>query len=263
MDSSLNETIAPSQSLLDVQVQPITSSTPSVPDGAYIQNIAQNSQFQQYNPLPISQPGQTSAQIQFQPNIIPQFQPMAQVGLSDSDVMRIAMQCKLMLTNEIDKLVKEKVEIETAELRKSVEALRADNIKLQIIVIELENNLTYKVDDLEQYSRQSCLRISGIKESVDENTDDQVLELAARINVDVAPSDVHRSHRVGPRKPAPSGGQIRPREIIVRFNNSQARLDLLKGRRTLRQFKDGVFINEDLTQYRKHLAYPQELVTNP
>ena len=101
----------------------------------------------------------------------------------------------------------------------------------------------------------SCLQISGIKESVDENTDNLVLELAAHINVDVAPSDVHRSHRVGPRKPAPSGGQIRSREIIVRFNNSQARLDLLKGRKTLRQFKDGVFINEDLTKYCKHLAY--------
>ena len=83
----------------------------------------------------------------------------------------------------------------------------------------------------------SCLRISGIKESVDENTDDLVLELAARINVDVAPSDVHRSHRDGPRKPAPSGSQIIPREIIARFNNSQARLDLLLGIKTLRQFK--------------------------
>ena len=44
----------------------------------------------------------------------------------------------------------------------------------------------------------SCLQISGIKESVDKNTDNLVLELAAHINVYVAPSDVHRSHRVGP-----------------------------------------------------------------
>ena len=98
-----------------------------------------------------------------------------------------------------------------------------------------------------------CLRISGIKELVDENTDKLVLDLAA--HVDVAPSDVHRCHRVGPRKPAPSGGQIRPREITIRFNNSQGCLDLLKGRKTQRQFKEGVFVNEDLTQYRKHLAY--------
>ena len=249
MDSSLSETLAPSQSLLDVQ--PIITSTPSAPDAPYIQN----GQFQQYTSHPIVQPGQAGSQIQLQPNFIPQFQPMAQVGLSDSDVMRIAIQCKLMLTQEIDKLVKEKVDIVTAELRNSVDALRADNIKLQNSVSELESKLTCKVDDLEQYSRRSCLRISGIKETDDESTDDLVLELAARIDVDVAPSDIHRSHRVGPRKPAPSGGQIRPREIIVRFNNSQARLDLLKGRRTLRQLKDGVFINEDLTQYRKHLAY--------
>ena len=180
---------------------------------------------------------------------------MAQVGLSDSDVKSIAIQCKLMLTQEIDKLVKEMVATVTAELRNSVDALRADNIKLQNSVSELESKLTCKVDDLEQYSRRSCLRISGIKETDGESTDDLVLELAARIDVNVVPSDIHRSHRVGTRKSAPPGGQLRPREIIVRFNNSEARLDLLKGRRTLRQLKDGVFINEDLTQYRKHLAY--------
>ena len=101
----------------------------------------------------------------------------------------------------------------------------------------------------------SCLQISGIKEWADKNTDNLVLELAALINVDVTPSDIYRSHYVGLRKPAPSGGQIRPREIILLFNNSQARLDLLKGRKTQRQFKDSVFINEDLTKYRKHLAY--------
>ena len=48
---------------------------------------------------------------------------------------------------------------------------QTDNIKLHVQnnVAELENKLTCKVDDLEQYSRRSCLRTSGIKESVDEN----------------------------------------------------------------------------------------------
>ena len=51
MDSSLNETLSPSQSLLDVQ--PIITSTPSAHDAPYIQN----GQFQQYTSHPIVQPG--------------------------------------------------------------------------------------------------------------------------------------------------------------------------------------------------------------
>ena len=100
-----------------------------------------------------------------------------------------------------------------------------------------------------------CGLTSGIEESVDENTDDSVLALSARINVNVVPSDIHRRQPVGPRKPAASDGKIRPWEINVCFNNSQARLDLLKRRRTIRKLNDGVFFNEDLTQYRKHLAF--------
>ena len=91
MDASLNETLAQLQTLLDVQ--PITSSIPRTPEATYIQNLAQNGLFQQYTLLPVIQAGQSDAQIQLQPNFIPQYQFMVQVGLSDTDVMRIASQC--------------------------------------------------------------------------------------------------------------------------------------------------------------------------
>ena len=65
-------------------------------------------------------------------------------------------------------LVKEEVDIVAAELRNSVDAIRADIIKLHVqnSAAELGNKLTCKVDDLEQYSRRSCVRISGIKHSM-------------------------------------------------------------------------------------------------
>ena len=47
----------------------------------------------------------------------------------------------------------------------------------------------------------------------------------------------------------------KPREIIVKFRNPKARLALLKGRAALRKKKEKTFINEDLTQTRKSLAF--------
>ena len=45
------------------------------------------------------------------------------------------------------------------------------------------------------------------------------------------------------------------REIIVRFRNRNARLALLKGRAVLRKKREKTYINEDLTQARKAIAF--------
>ena len=194
----------------------------------------------------------------------PQYQPMQnmQVELSDHDVMRIAMQTKLLLGAEIDKLVQEKVLKETADLQSRVTTLETDNKNLQDSITVLETKLSTRIDDLEQYSRRSCIRIAGIPETEHENTDDKVLDLAAHLNIQLNPRDIDRSHRVGPARtsttsiadedePQPS----RPREIIVKLRSYQARLSLLQGRKTLRVNKEKIYINEDLTKTRKSLAY--------
>lgn len=121
---------------------------------------------------------------------------------------------------------------------------------------EMEAKLSAKMDDLEQYSRRSCVRIAGIAETTGENTDDIVLGLANRLNLDINLRDIDRSHRVGPARATAGGSsESKPREIIVKFKTSQARLALLKGRATLRQNREKIFINEDLTQTRKNLSY--------
>ena len=193
---------------------------------------------------------------------VPPYQTMPnfQVGLSDNDIMKIAMQTKLLLSQEIDKLVEEKVKVKTAELSKSVESLQSDNQKLKDSISKLETKLTTKMDDLEQYSRRSCVRIAGIPENTNENTDEHVLDLAARLNIDISPRDIDRSHRVGPppteATPIADGAQpARPREIIVKLKSYQARLRLLQARKTLRDNKEKVYINEDLTKTRKSLAF--------
>lgn len=124
--------------------------------------------------------------------------------------------------------------------------------------------VSMKNDELEQYSRRSCLRISGIPESGDEDVPKLVLELANRVGADIRPCDKDRAHQVGKVKPSEitgTGGvrarstQHNGREIIAKFQNYNSRLKLLKGRAVLREVKERIFINEDLTQNRKSLSY--------
>ena len=81
------------------------------------------------------------------------------------------------------------------------------------------------------------------------------------MNVKIERNDIKVSHRVGRSKyqssvnNALSGRQVKSKEIIVKFRNQQARLDLLKARSTLRERKEKIYINEDITQYKRNLSY--------
>ena len=177
-----------------------------------------------------------------------------QNSLSDNDVMRVALKVKAILMDEIDTLVSLKVNEATNQIKNDIKGLKEENAKLRNDIDKLEKKCKTNIDDLEQYSRRSCLRIGGVKEENTENTDEIVMDIARRVNADVRPQDIDRSHRVGrPRELGPD--PLRPREIIVKFSNSKARLDLLKGRTSLRRANASIFINEDLTSVRKELAY--------
>lgn len=261
MDDTLPLSQPLSQSLLDQP--PVPGSGPasgSLPELTVqgMSSVPPMGHLTQMSHIPcVSQVGQPGS-IPFPSGYLQQIQPVASThfGLSDSDVMRVALQCKLLITSEIDKLVKEKVDIATSDLKNTVVSLKDENDKLKQSISELESKLSTKVDDLEQYSRRSCIRISGIEEVTDENTDEIVLQLANRLDVELNPRDIDRSHRVGAPKSLETDRQpTRPREIIVKFKSYQARLALLKGRKALRRNKEGIYINEDLTQTRKSLAY--------
>lgn len=167
------------------------------------------------------------------------------------------MKVKAIMMEEIETLVKLKVNEATAQLKQDVDFLKDENSKLKDDLKKLENTCKSNIDDLEQYSRRSCVRISGIKEEEGENTNDLVLDLARRVSADIRPEDLDRSHRVGrPREVSQNANAVpRPREIIVKLTNYRARMQLLKGRAFLRSTKAKIFINEDLTSARKEIAY--------
>ncbi|PSN40809.1 hypothetical protein C0J52_21977 [Blattella germanica] len=52
-------------------------------------------------------------------------------------------------------------------------------------IADLENRLLEKNDDLEQYQHRQCPRIFGVEETREEDTDKLVLDVAAKIGVDL------------------------------------------------------------------------------
>ena len=113
-------------------------------------------------------------------------------------------------------------------------------------------------DALEQYSRRNTVRISGLPEESNEDTDGIVLKVAQELDVPMTLSDIDRSHRVGRMDDnRAGGGRRRSRDIIVKFATYNARQRLYIKRRDLRQTRNmnHVFINEDLTKKRSKLLY--------
>ena len=216
------------------------------------------------------------------PNINLQAMPMPMSGtmqsmapppspISDIDCLRIATMVKNLLKTEINQLVKQEVQIATNHLTRKIVSLQKSNDDLATQVRDLNG----KVDDLEQYGRRMCIRISGIPEMQNENVNNLVMKVAGDIGANVTRHDIDRAHRVGRKDDSNIIGnvgeddditdeqaaetavktQIKSRDVIVKFTNSNARLEFLKGRKVLREIKSKVFINEDLTATRMKLAF--------
>lgn len=78
------------------------------------------------------------------------------------------------------------------------------------------------MDASEQYSRRNSLRISGIPETVNEDTDQVVLHVAETVGVNILPSGIDRSHRLG------KSGNRQTQDILVKFTSYRARERVMK-----------------------------------
>ena len=141
--------------------------------------------------------------------------------LSEIDVMRIAINVKNLLSDEITQIVSLKVQEQTQRLTSRIDTLEKENGEIKAALSEFQ----LKADELEQYSRRSCVRISGMEETPNENINIVVGELITRLKLDVRPRDIDRMHRVGrPNRVRDDGTPIGPRDIIVKLCDSNARL---------------------------------------
>ena len=92
-------------------------------------------------------------------------------------------------------------------------------------------DLEKKMERQEQYSRRNCILIHGLKEEMDESTDDRVLKLfREELNEDVLLADLDRTHRIGKK----SDSSSKPRPVIVKFARYNIREKVFKSKKNSR-----------------------------
>ena len=147
-------------------------------------------------------------------NVTPSAPSASSASASSSGAPHIVIPPTEML--KISEMLKETFRSEMVTMVDSVVAGVLKGLQDRITSLEISNKalvqenkslvtrlevLEKRVDQAEQYSRRNCLRISGISEEVNENTDNIVMSLASDIGSDTQQSHIDRSHRVGnPKK---------------------------------------------------------------
>ena len=150
------------------------------------------------------------------------------------------------------------------EIKKPLEdKIQTLESKLSVYEAHMQD-LEVKIDDNEQYSRRSCLRITGIplpengKESPQECTK-KVIDVFAELEVNISEDDIDRAHRVGKKTTDDDG--IEGQAMIVKLYSWKDRVSVYRARKKLEDKR----IFTDLTYRRaKLLKLAQTLVkSNP
>lgn len=177
------------------------------------------------------------------------------IMIPPSEMQKISEMLKLTFRGEIESMVETIVKGVLTGLQdriSSVEKINSDLVNENIALKTRLTSLEAQCDQAEQYSRRNCLRISGIKEESNENTDDIVLKIASDIGSDLQLPNIDRSHRIG----NPNKTKGRPRDIIVKFATYRSRSNFYRHRKLLKENGHvGVFVNEDLTKRRSGILY--------
>lgn len=122
-------------------------------------------------------------------------------------------------------------------MRKTVEILR-DQIQ----------NLTIITDDMENRSRRKFLLFRGVKEAANENPSTVVLDIAVhKLKCGLQASDVQSCFRLGTK----GSSTDRPRPLLVRFSDREARSNVWRAKKELKG--SNISVAEFLTPIRKRI----------
>lgn len=148
----------------------------------------------------------------------------------------------------------------SAQIGHHFKTLQDELTKKDDKIIQLEKqvqDLSVRCDELEQYGRRNAIRITGIDENPQEDTDDIVVSLANdTMGIPLQLDEISRSHRVGPK----IAGKVRP--LLVKFTSYRSKKRLMTNKRKLKgnapaniSSEGRIYLNDDLTKIRANLLY--------
>lgn len=173
--------------------------------------------------------------------------------MSDDDLTRLCDAISAKLKVELKSIISDEIKHQLSPLSTEIAQLKHEN---QTLKSEYDA-LLKSVDDLDQYGRRMCLDVSGIPGDYGIVTEDVESKLLTAFNTNpdaplVCASDIDRCHRKGKFTTGVN------RKCIVKFTNSKARDRVYSARKT---FGPGVYVMENITRRREHLAYEARRLT--
>lgn len=141
-----------------------------------------------------------------------------------------------------------------ASFREQISVLKDEVHSLRDQLHQQQRKFDHKLDEAEQYNRRMNLRVFGVpecdlKNTGDlENTDDLVIKVFKKLNVQVSLNDIQRSHRVGRRPDSDNLDSARHRPIIVKFVSYRLRAEIFRNKKLLKGQRESIC--EDLTSRR-------------
>lgn len=159
------------------------------------------------------------------------------------------------LQNNIEEMMNRKIAEATEPLKQQILALEGRQEVFQAHLSELETRL----DDSEQYSRRSCLRVFGVPlpASGNESNSDCVAiakKIFAEMEVTVPEDGLDRVHRIGKKEKNAAGIMEQP--LIMKFTSWKYRTAVYRGRKKL----DSQKVLLDLTPRRAKLLSKARLM---
>ena len=165
------------------------------------------------------------------------------------DVAAIVKQVLLEMQPFIERTIQAAVATAIEAMEKSV---LGENERLTKTICDLRSVIqsqAFDVDRLAQYSRRENVRLHGVPETANENTDDVVIGIAHDMGVNISRNDISVSHRL------PKSRTMSERPIIVNFVRRNTKTALMTNKKTLRSIDRyrHTYVNDDLTPLRSRM----------
>ncbi|KAK3097918.1 hypothetical protein FSP39_014443 [Pinctada imbricata] len=154
---------------------------------------------------------------------------------------------------------------ERGKLKDEIDALNIENKRLQEMIVkkcneidetkEIASSAERKADEAkswanynEQYSRKNNVKIYGVPEADQEDTEAEVIELLkSEADTVLKHDEIVAAHRIPGKRP----DQARP--ILVKLKNSDVKSRVIRQRATFKQKKIGIRLADDVTSENSKL----------
>lgn len=144
------------------------------------------------------------------------------------------------LSKSLAQSICDKLNNQFAEITDKINRISKEFQEFKTVSADKEKGYLQKINSIEQYSRRNNLRIFGLKETKNEDTENVTLDfLNRKLKMGFTTSNIGVCYRVGRQT------SNKPRAVLINFVNHKQRMEVYYKKKDLKG--SGITMKEDLT----------------